>query len=109
MKWLSSLFGTGNNDALKQAFQNNALIIDVRSVEEFREGHIKGSCNIPLQDLSKKMDWIKNQKKQVITVCKSGARSSLAKNILSSKGLEVMNGGGWESLNKQIINWNQNQ
>ncbi len=104
MGLFNMLFGTRKNDAVKQAYKSGALIIDVRSSDEFRNGHIKGSCNIPLQELSKKISWIKQQKKQVIAVCRTGARSSLAKNLLKSNGIEVMNGGSWESVNKKIIN-----
>jgi phage shock protein E len=74
----------------------------VRTQEEFQNGHIKGSLNIPLQNLQNNFSKIKKDK-PVITCCASGMRSASAKGMLQSKGFsEVHNGGGWMSLQKQI-------
>jgi phage shock protein E len=40
----------------------------------------------------------------LITVCRSGSRSSMAKSILASAGIEVYNGGPWNSLEKKLLN-----
>ena len=86
----------------KKLLQDGATIIDVRSVGEFQSGHIKGSINIPLQNLSQGMSKLKKDK-PVITCCASGMRSASAKNILKSSGFaEVHNGGGWMSLQNKI-------
>jgi rhodanese-related sulfurtransferase len=82
--------------------KNGAQIIDVRTPGEYRDGHIKGSVNIPLQSLQSNLSKIKKDK-PVITCCASGMRSATAKGILRTNGFEdVHNGGGWMSLQNKI-------
>lgn len=103
MGLFSSLFGSGANAVdFKALVHNGAVIIDVRSVEEFKSGHIPQSQNIPLQILSQKIDSIKKLKKPVIAVCQSGGRSSMAVTALKSAGIEAVNGGGWHSLQSKL-------
>lgn len=78
-----------------------AQIIDVRTREEFNSGHVKGSLNIPLQNLSAQLNKI-SKAKPVIVCCASGMRSGSAKTVLQSKGYTVYNGGGWTSLQRKI-------
>lgn len=75
-----------------------ALIIDVRTPEEFRAGHIKQSVNIPLQIIQGKVADLKKKNKPIIAVCRSGARSGTAVGILKSAGIEAYNGGAWNAL-----------
>ena len=82
--------------------RGGAIIIDVRSPGEFAGGHIKGSKNIPLQELPKKLNSLPKDK-VIITCCASGMRSASAKNTLKSNGFkEVHNGGGWMRLKEKI-------
>lgn len=88
---------------LKELIKKGAQIIDVRTKDEFQGGHIPGSVNIPLQNLSGNLSKIKKDK-PVITCCASGMRSASAKSILKSNGFtEVHNGGGWMSLQNKIL------
>lgn len=99
---IKNILGIGPRVDLKELVQNGAQIIDVRTKGEFQGGHIKGSVNIPLQNLSDSLSKIKKDK-PVITCCASGMRSASAKSILKSKGFsEVHNGGGWMSLKNKI-------
>lgn len=99
---LKKLFGGGPKVDYKEMVKDGAQIIDVRTPGEFKSGHIKGSVNIPLQDLNNRMSKIKKDK-PVITCCASGMRSASAKRILKSNGYgEVHNGGGWASLQAKI-------
>lgn len=79
-----------------------ALVVDVRTMIEYKSGHISGSKNIPLNSLKNNVQSLKQLNKPIITVCQSGGRSSMAKSILQSAGLEVYNGGGWRSLQNKI-------
>jgi phage shock protein E len=82
--------------------KNGALVLDVRSPEEYRSGHIKGSVNIPLHLLRNNLKMIKKEK-PVITCCASGMRSASAKSILENNGFaQVYNGGGWQALKNKI-------
>lgn len=79
-----------------------AIVIDVRSPAEYGQGAIPGSKNIPLPQIAAKADTIKSWDKPIITCCASGMRSGSAAAILRSKGIEVINGGGWYALNNKI-------
>jgi rhodanese-related sulfurtransferase len=102
IQMIKNLFTKGPKTDLGELIRNGAIILDVRTPEEFRNGHLKGSVNIPLQQLRSSLTKIKKDK-PVITCCASGMRSSSAKNILSSNGFsEVYNGGGWTNLREYI-------
>jgi len=86
----------------KELVTNGAIIIDVRSMAEFKSGHIAGSKNFPVDNIRSKINELKKMGKPVITVCRSGARSGMAKSILRSAGIEVYNGGAWTSLKNKL-------
>jgi len=82
---------------------NGGIIIDVRSSGEFFGGHIENSLNIPLGDLPDKLDYLKDKNQPIITCCASGMRSAGAAKLLSAKGYtNVVNGGGWSSLESKL-------
>jgi len=86
----------------RDLIQKGAVIIDVRTPNEFRGGHIKSALNIPLNNLASQVSKIKKDK-PVITCCASGMRSASAKSYLQSNGFkEVYNGGSWMSLQNKI-------
>jgi len=99
--FLKKLF-TKDNSAILQAMEKGAVIIDVRTAGEFRQGHIQGSKNIPVNEIRSKIEMIRKWNKPVITVCLSGGRSSAAKSVLTSAGIEAYNGGPWYSLRKLV-------
>lgn len=96
---LSALFGSKPKVDLGELIANGAQIIDVRTPQEYKTGHIKGSKNIPLDKLNSQIGKI-NKNKPVITCCASGMRSGSAKGILAKAGFDVHNGGGWTNLRK---------
>jgi rhodanese-related sulfurtransferase len=100
---LLELLGLGSkNDAIQEYKSKGAVIIDVRTIEEFKQGHINGSKNYPLSSLSSKISDIKKQNKPVIVCCQSGMRSSQAASILKNNNIDVINGGGWQSLESKL-------
>ncbi|MGA0558410.1 rhodanese-like domain-containing protein [Larkinella sp. VNQ87] len=101
MSIFSSLFG-GKTTDFKSLVAQGALIIDVRSPQEFAGGHIPNSINMPLDRLPAKVNELKSKGLPIITCCRSGARSGLAKGILQSAGMEVHNGGSWNGLQEKI-------
>jgi phage shock protein E len=98
---LKNLFNSNQTD-FKKLVQEGAVIIDVRTSGEYKSGHIRGSRNIPLDSIKGKLTEIKKIGKPVITVCRSGSRSSMAKSILAAGGLVVFNGGAWDSLERKL-------
>jgi len=63
------------------------FIIDIRGRQEFMEGHLNGSINIPLFDLKRNISkYISNYNKKILVYCKSGIRSKKAVYILENLG-----------------------
>ncbi len=82
--------------------KEGAVIVDVRTKGEYQAGHIEGSRNIPLDIIKAEAGSLKKLNKPIITVCRSGNRSGIAKSILIAAGIEAYNGGAWTSLKRQI-------
>src|SRR6266496_1163271 len=100
---IMKLFRIGSKTDYTQLVKEGAIILDVRSKGEFESGHIRGSMNIPVDQLLHNLNKLKDKSKPIITCCASGMRSSSAKNLLKSKGYsEVYNGGGWSSLQSRL-------
>lgn len=94
-----NLFGGSTNTvSVEEYLQKGAVVIDVRTVEEFTEGHVQGSKNIPLNVIGSRIQEIKKIGKPVITCCRSGARSDSAANILKQNGIDAINGGPWGNV-----------
>lgn len=65
----------------------NCILLDVRSPQEYKEGHLDGSINIPLYDIEKDVSKIIPKKENtVIVYCQSGGRSKKALEILKKEG-----------------------
>jgi phage shock protein E len=100
---LKKLFGFGPATDYSELVKQGAIILDVRSKGEYASGHIKGSINIPVEQLSKNLNKLKDKNQHIITCCASGMRSASAKGILSSNAyVNVYNGGAWHRLNQRI-------
>ena len=80
-----------------QEYKNaaGAVLLDVRTPQEYREGHIPGSQNVPLQQLDKVEEVTENKDTVLYVYCRSGARSSQAVSLLNHMGYtNVHNIGG---------------
>jgi len=74
------------DEALRLWQNKEAIIIDVRTPGEYRDGHIPGVVNIPLDELEKRIGEIPKDKK-VVLICRTGNRSAQGTRLLRSKGL----------------------
>jgi phage shock protein E len=100
---IKELLGIKPQPNYKELLKKGGTVIDVRSKAEYSSGHIKGSQNIPLQNLDVNSSIPKNKEEPIITCCASGMRSARAKKILKSKGYQnVFNGGSWAVLDKKL-------
>ena len=95
LNWLKNLF---IGPDLKSFASNGALIIDVRTMEEFKNGRHPNSINIPLSDLSGKISDLKAKQKTIIACCQSGSRSSMAVSLLRKNGIDAYNAGSWRQI-----------
>ena len=80
-----------------QEYKNaaGAVLLDVRTPQEYREGHIPGSQNVPLQQLDKVEEVTENKDTVLYVYCHSGARSRQAVSLLKHMGYtNVHNIGG---------------
>lgn len=98
MSIFSIFGGSSANDRVKDMLMQGALIVDVRTPDEYRSGHITESVNIPLNLIPDKMNELKRKNKAIVTVCRSGARSGMAADLLKKAGIEAENGGPWNSV-----------
>ena len=100
---LKSLLGFGPKVDYTELVKKGAVILDVRSKSEYAAGHIRGSVNIPVDQLNNNTNRLADKNKVIITCCVSGNRSGMAKRILTAKGYtQVYNGGGWMSLKNKL-------
>ncbi|MHB1921588.1 MAG: rhodanese-like domain-containing protein [Chitinophagaceae bacterium] len=84
---------------LEQILKNKrGTIIDVRSPGEFQGGHLQGSVNIPLPEISRRLEEIKKLPEPLVLCCASGNRSGQAHQYLQQMGLTTHNGGSWTNL-----------
>ena len=74
-----------------RARAENGTIVDVRTREEFAQGHIEGAVNIPLQQLP---NSALPKAEKLFVYCLSGSRSAQAVSWLKSRGVEAINIGG---------------
>jgi phage shock protein E len=98
--FFKNLFSNKDMDTIKELVKSGAaVVVDVRSPQEFAGGSVKGAKNIPLDKLESQIDKIKAFQKPVVLCCASGMRSARAASILRGKGLEnIHDAGGWTNL-----------
>ncbi len=99
-----------------QAFEKlkkdkNVLLLDVRTPEEFEQGHISGALNIPVQELESRIGELEKYKNsEIVVYCRSGNRSRRASEILVRNGFKKVYNlvGGIIEWKKQIGIENEN-
>ena len=78
-------------------------IVDVRTTEEYTGEHFPNAVNIPLDQVTQRIEEFRNMKKPIIAYCRSGNRSGVAVSILKQCGIaDVVNGGGLDNLKQNI-------
>ena len=80
--------------------RNSVLVVDVRTVQEFKSGAYPDAINIPLDDLmTRRAEFGENPDREIIVYCASGGRSAYAQRMLMQMGYtNVTNGGGLSSM-----------
>ena len=95
-----SFLGLGNGK-IRAALKKGGVVIDVRNVNEYDQGRIPGSVNIPLNRIEASAERIRAMNRPVIFCCSSGSRSRQALSIMKENGMnEVYNGGSWTHVLK---------
>lgn len=85
-----------------EAINAGAIVIDVRTPEEFAGGHLDGALNIPYDEIAQRISEITEERDRMIVLyCRSGRRASVAEEILRSNGFtNVLNAGAYSELKK---------
>jgi len=99
----AALAGGGDPAVATKAWpliENGALLIDVRTQQEFDEGHIEGALNIPYANTEALMSAIGDDKQRAaVLYCRSGHRAGIAKANLEEKGYsQLFNATGYDAL-----------
>jgi rhodanese-related sulfurtransferase len=92
----------GASSDLSGLLKEGAVVVDVRTRDEFRMGHAKGSINIPLDRIEDEAAKL-SKHPHVIVCCRSGSRSAYAMQLLKGEGLtNVTNGGSWQNVSEAM-------
>jgi phage shock protein E len=91
-------------EAAKRLVAGGAVVLDVRTADEYADGHLPNAVNIPVQDLGGRLAEVeklvaKDKSRPIVVYCAAGSRAASAKTALESAGFtQVVNGGGYEDL-----------
>ena len=95
--------------AAVQLINSDAVVIDLRSVDTFSQGHIVGARNIPADELDAKMNNLEDLKsKPIVAVCDAGVTSTKAVSTLREAGFESVFGlkggmSGWGQAGLPVV------
>jgi len=82
--------------------EEKPLLIDVRSQDEYAEGHIPGAINISHKELEQRLAELSGVKNsQIILYCRSGRRAEVAKKLLAENGFTQL-----DHLSGDYLAWN---
>ncbi|HWU88152.1 MAG TPA: rhodanese-like domain-containing protein [Kofleriaceae bacterium] len=90
--------------AARALIAGGAVVLDVRTADEYAEGHLPSAVNVPVQELAQRMAEVNalvsgDKARPVVVYCASGNRASKAKQALEAAGYSrVVNGGGLDDL-----------
>ncbi len=91
-------------DAAWELIESGALIVDVRTPEEFAQGHLDNAINIPLNTVETGFSNIAKDR-SIVVYCRSGNRSGMAMQSLVKQGfINVHNGGGLSEMQDAQLN-----
>lgn len=90
-------------DELDKIDKEKTIILDIGTNEEFANGHIEGSINIPLDTLRNRLEEL-DKEKEIILYCQIGLRSYIGYRILKQNGFNVKSiSGGYRSYKQQTF------
>jgi phage shock protein E len=77
---------TSTGRTARDLVARGAVLLDVRTPDEFRDEHLKGALNLPLQELAARLDELGSRERAVVVYCRSGRRSAEAASLLRQRG-----------------------
>ena len=84
-------------EEMQKLIKNGAIVIDVRSMQEYNEGHVDGAISIPEYEIDEKIKDNIKEDEQIVLYCSSGSRSRRAKKKLEEFGYKNVHNlkDGW--------------
>lgn len=73
-------------ESARRLVAEGAILLDVRTPEEFAAGHLEGAVNIPVHEVEARLGELPDRDKPVVVYCRSGRRSAQAKAVLERSG-----------------------
>jgi rhodanese-related sulfurtransferase len=93
-------------EVASRAKEGAVAVVDVRTVSEYRAGHIAGSLNVPMDEIESRLEDIPTEK-PVVVVCQSGQRSEMVRGRLHGRLRELvcLEGGmtAWEGQGLPVV------
>ena len=89
-------------EEIKEYLAKGAIVLDVRTKEEWDEGHTEGAEHIVLTVIPLEIERIKSWGKPIIAVCRSGGRSGQAAQFLANQGIDIINGDPWGNVDVHV-------
>jgi len=97
-------------EELESVLASGARLIDVREVDEYESGHVRGAVLVPLGTVPDRVEAFEGEGPAYI-ICKSGGRSMRAAEFLAERGLEVVNVAGgtmaWVRSGRPVVEGDQ--
>ncbi|MEG0239155.1 rhodanese-like domain-containing protein [Anaerorhabdus sp.] len=92
-----------SKEAYRMIQEEDVVILDVRTPEEYAEGHIEDSINIPLDEIETRFEEL-NKEDTILVYCRSGNRSKSASNLLVKQGFtHIFDFGGLNTWKYGIV------
>ncbi len=98
MKASKSYNSRYRRDLIQSYLKNEAIVLDVRSQQEWNLGHMENFKHIEFRDIKGKLDYLKALDKPIVAVCISGMRSGQVVEHLVREGIDAINGGSWQNV-----------
>ena len=94
-----------SDEAKKMMETQKAIVVDVRTLEEYNEGHIPNAISVPLETIENEAEAkLKNKDDLILVYCRSGRRSREAALKLIEKGYtNVIDFGGIQDWNGEVV------
>ncbi len=93
----SILMGDPSPEDIARLLRQGATILDIRTPEEYEQGHVPGSLHIPLPELLRNLASIPKDR-PIVTCNAEDALSATAAEILHAHGFKAYDGGGWTKV-----------
>ena len=71
---------------LLQNENEKLLILDVRTVEEYQNGHVEDAVNLPVANISESINMFNDKDQKIVVYCRSGRRAGNALQFLTDNG-----------------------